>query len=225
MKVMALGLLAGALVATSANAAFVGINVVEVDLVAEYTAAGYTPAATDTDLSTVTAYHLIAQFDAPEMILGIGPATATTDTAFVDYDGTGAATEGIPSNSGGFIGIIGEIIVDSFWTINELQDPGGASSGVGGVPFPDFMDGSNSYANTEAGYGVTPVSGIGDAVNNGGVWEVLIAQIIVEGEGLVEGSVQFSTSGATIDADYAVPAPGALALLGLAGLASRRRRR
>jgi uncharacterized protein (TIGR03382 family) len=235
MKVKALGLLAGAVIATGANADFTGLSAVAVDLNTAWADAGIAVSPAQ-DTTGLIVWHVFANFDGlgtDNAILGIGAATVSTDTAFVDYDGLGGNTEGLPSTSLGFItGGFGQIAVDCFWTINQLAADGtlgGASSGVGGTPVPDFANGGNLYVNTDAGYGVTPVSGFGDAVNG----QVLIAQIVTQapaGDGTptggIELSVELSTSETTVDGFVStIPAPGALALLGLAGVASRRRRR
>jgi hypothetical protein len=232
MNHLAIALLTGACLAVPANADFTYATLELVDVVAEYTAAGYTPGEITVDLDSIIVFHLYANFDgagSDNGVLGIGAVSFATDSAFVDYDGTGAASEGIPSSSGGFIPLIGDLIIDSFVTINELQDPGGASSGIGGVPVPDFVNGANTYVNTDAGYGVTPVSGIGQPdVNN----QVLLAQIIIENPdgyqlnaNSLTGSFEISTYEETIQFPWIIPAPGALALLGVCGVTVRRPRR
>jgi hypothetical protein len=245
MKTTIIALLAGSCLAVSAQADFIGLGYRDADVVAEYNAQGYVVGPIVTDLSTVTVYELFAVFTAPDRVLGVGPVSMQTDTAFVNYDGIGAASDGLPSNSGDFIPMFGEIAVDSFLTIGELANPSGSSSAVGGNPIPDFADGASIYQNSGAGYGVSASSGIGEATYNPIIelWTVRIAQVIVENTssgdpGDLAVSFQLTLSSTTTTAfggglggppgSYYVPlipAPGALALLGLCGVTARRRRR
>lgn len=119
------------------------------------------------------------------------------------------------------------LMYDSWITIG-LEDQNDNALGSQGIDYGNFEAGGNLYTNDGAIY-VTPDESQGQEVGG----RVLIAQLTSAGQDSV---ISFSVSlqGSTADGsvwsesvsyDFAKPAPGALALLGLAGLAGRRRRR
>lgn len=228
------------LLTTGAHAAYTGLSVQEVDVLAEYTAAGYTPGPISIDLDTVNVYHVFAQFDNDTHgVVGVGGLIVNTDTAFVDYDGPGANEEGIPTEFGADIATNGDMIIDSFVTVNQLADPIGSTPAEGGFPFPDFVHGASSFVNGDpftsegaSGYGVPIIEPVTDVIDaGGGVWQVLVAQIIVvdpDGSGPLVGHISGDMSLASESEFFvteftSIPAPGALALLGLCGVFTRRR--
>lgn len=119
------------------------------------------------------------------------------------------------------------LMYDSWITIG-LEDQNDNALGSQGIDYGNFEAGGNLYTDDGAIY-VTPDESQGQEVGG----RVLIAQLTSAGQDSVisfTASLQGSTADGTVwsaDAsyDFAKPAPGALALLGLAGLAGRRRRR
>ena len=121
------------------------------------------------------------------------------------------------------LAVFSSLAYDSWVTIGAETDTGNALS-LQGVNF-----GSDPFVTTDNGsWYVTPDDAQGEEVGG----RVLIAQMTIAGGGSVDelyGNLSFqgkladgSNWGAT---DQWIPAPGALALLGLAGVAGRRRRR
>ncbi|MCH2148090.1 MAG: hypothetical protein MK095_01510 [Phycisphaerales bacterium] len=121
------------------------------------------------------------------------------------------------------LAVFSSLAYDSWVTIGAETDTGNALSiqsvNFGGDPFAQTDNGS---------WYVTPDDAQGEEVGG----RVLIAQLTIAGGGSVEdlyGNLNFQgklADGSNWGAvDQWIPAPGALALLGLAGIAGRRRRR
>ena len=115
---------------------------------------------------------------------------------------------------------------DSFVTIGLLHDDGDAMMHIG-IGWDDFEDNGGAIYTDNGTWFATPNEAQVQEVNG----RVLIAQFTTEGD--VSGclslqgkeedtSINWNAVGVCFDT---APAPGALALLGLAGLASRRRRK
>ena len=115
---------------------------------------------------------------------------------------------------------------DSFVTIGLLHDDGDQMMHIG-IDWDDFEDNGGDIWTDNGTWFATPNEPQVQEVNG----RVLIAQLTTEGD--VSGclslqgkeedtSINWNAVGVCFDT---VPAPGALALLGLAGLASRRRRK
>ena len=126
-----------------------------------------------------------------------------------------------------FVSMFPSLAYDSFVTIG-LLDNDGASNALNdiGIDFTDFAAGGTLSTDNGTWF-VTPDDVQGD--ESGG--RVLLGRFTIDG-GTLEGSVNLQgrdVNGTVWNADGvafgAIPAPGALALLGLAGLATRRRRK
>ena len=122
-------------------------------------------------------------------------------------------------------GAFPSLVHDSWVTIGLADSDGGNVLAQQGVDFTAFGD---EVTTSNGSWYVTPDDAQG--AENGG--RVLIAQLTLSGGGSdsdLYGSLNFQgkdADGNTWSAnDQWLPAPGALALLGLAGIAGRRRRR
>jgi hypothetical protein len=121
-----------------------------------------------------------------------------------------------------FLPIFPSLAYDSFVTIGLLDSTGNALNDIG-IDFTGFAAGG-ALSTDNGTWFVTPDDAQGD--ESGG--RVLLGRFTIDGGDLV-GSISLQgrdSTGTVWNADGVtwVPAPGALALLGLAGLASRRRR-
>lgn len=198
-------------VAGAANAAFTGVTVVESSLVTGF-----------------TTYQLFANFDDPtENLLAV---SANADFQPFSLEITGGS---IYNDGGGIAGLGFEDFAnpaagpgDSYVTIggNDGEFSPGflGNAGLGG---PAVITGSSLFQADNGGFfDNDPTS-----AEAGG--SVLFAQITIEdtATGLMTGTVDYNQSGGagpTSNGFTAVlPAPGAIALLGLAGLTGTRRRR
>lgn len=120
------------------------------------------------------------------------------------------------------------LVYDSWVTIGLEDQTGNALLDIG-IDFSDFEAGGGISTNNGSWF-ATPDD---PQVLAGSEMRVLIGQFTVYGSGHVSGvlNMQGKTAGGDnwvatgVAFDYAIPAPGALALLGLAGLAGTRRRR
>ena len=121
------------------------------------------------------------------------------------------------------LAVFSSLAYDSWVTIGAETDTGNALS-IQSVNF-----GGDPFASTDNGsWYVTPDDAQGEEVGG----KVLIAQLTIAGGGSADdlyGNLNFQgklADGSNWGAvDQWIPAPGALALLGLAGIAGRRRRR
>jgi hypothetical protein len=121
------------------------------------------------------------------------------------------------------LAVFSSLAYDSWVTIGAETDTGNALS-IQSVNFGD-----DPFASTDNGsWYVTPDDAQGEEVGG----KVLIAQLTIAGGGSADdlyGNLNFQgklADGSNWGAvDQWIPAPGALALLGLAGIAGRRRRR
>jgi MYXO-CTERM domain-containing protein len=111
------------------------------------------------------------------------------------------------------------------WVTIGLEDMDGNALSQQGVDFSNFGD---EVTTSNGSWYVTPDDAQGDEIGG----RVLIAQLTMSGGGSdsdLYGNLNFQgklADGSTWTAtDQWLPAPGALALLGLAGIAGRRRRR
>ena len=123
-----------------------------------------------------------------------------------------------------FLPIFPSLAYDSFVTIGLTDSAGNALNNIG-IDFTGFAAGGTLSTDNGTWF-VTP----DDAQGNESGGRVLLGRFTIDG-GALEGSVNLQgrdSSGTVWSAEgisfSTIPAPGALALLGLAGLASRRRR-
>ena len=121
-----------------------------------------------------------------------------------------------------FLPIFPSLAYDSFVTIGLTDSTGNALNNIG-IDFTGFAAGGTLSTDNGTWF-VTP----DDAQGNESGGRVLLGRFTIDGGELV-GSINLQgrdSSGTVWNADGVwIPAPGALALLGLAGLASRRRRK
>ena len=124
-----------------------------------------------------------------------------------------------------FLPIFPSLAYDSFVTIGLTDSTGNVLNNIG-IDFTGFAAGGTLSTDNGTWF-VTP----DDAQGNESGGRVLLGRFTIDG-GDLEGSVNLQgrdSSGTVWNADglsfSTIPAPGALALLGLAGLAVRRRRK
>ena len=172
--------------------------------------------------------------DAADVVLNVYNlqlVAAAQVSYFQSFTGTGW----LPNNLGGPFDTAALRSADSFVTIGGFAAGGmaeqapGAGSGTG--LDPNFGGNSAAYPGNLAGwYNSSPPSLNGQVIDNDGTLGVLVGRFAYDGEFNLEGSALevtwnqgLGTPG--VQAGFIVtPAPGALALLGLAGIAGRRRR-
>ena len=157
------------------------------------------------------------------------------DAGQVNYFQSFTGTGWLPTNLGGPFDTAALRSADSFVTMGGFAAGGmaeqapGAGSGTG--LDPNFGGNNADYPGNLAGwYNSSPPSLNGQVVDNDGTLGVLIGRFAYDGEFSLEGSALETTwnqglGTAGAQAGFIVtPAPGALALLGLASIAGRRRR-
>jgi hypothetical protein len=243
-KAFALAGAAGAFVISGmASAAYVGMGGPD-DLNMGLTAELVDPVAEGWDLlgydaGALDTYRVYANFDENGgAITAIGAADlvfelGSRDGAFVN---SAFGSDFAPNPL--FTGAFPDLLWDTFATIGET-----VATGAGGVPLttasPGFNDGPGgaqafgmvgNFTMLNSGWFVAGFPDVGNAVNG----QVLVAQLTVaDGVGVFGTNWRVSgidETGASFDIisnfdSQFIPAPGAIALLGLAGLVSGRRRR
>ena len=231
-KFFALSGLTGAfVVASAASAAFTGISWSEVDSAAlGWDAAGYDPAALDT-------YRVYAAFDDNlGLVTGVGDIQDEIDFSLTSTDGafwnsTNAGAGDLPPNPG-FFPVFADLQWDTFVTIGAAAEETPVTNAAPGFS-SQAMGLAGDFILDDTGWFASGFPEQGNAVDG----KVLIAQITVAaGVGVdgrnwrVSGLAEQGNGESAYDmfADFsipAIPAPGVLALLGVAGLVSTRRRR
>ncbi|UCD76783.1 MAG: hypothetical protein JSV91_07610 [Phycisphaerales bacterium] len=227
MKVKILSVLAGAaMLAGIANAEYKGLWTEE-----------YTNAAYEAPPNTIT-FRLYATFDNDlDQLTGMGGSAAEpwelyTTTAFYNDETAGSHW----AHNAFFDDFIDFLHYDSYWTIGTDDSEAGAPLGIAFPGEQPIWDATHWFAN-DGGVFRTPEDPL-----SFGVWDpdlelytVLIGNFTMDllpgaaGE-YAYGAVKMNmvSDGAQLniyeDILVPIPAPGALALLGLAGLVSRRRR-
>lgn len=245
-KAFALAGATGALLVSGmASAAFTGLSAVAVDSAAEgWDSLGY---------AGLTTYRIYANFDGLGQITAVGAADLPFEMGSRDGSFVNSAFGSDFAPNPLFTGVAPDTLWDTFVTIGETvaSGPGGVPVTAGS---PGFNDGDNGeqalglvgdFTMFNAGWFVSGFPAIGDSapytgldptletddvVNGNGV---LVAQLTVA-EGIGVFGLNWRVSGLDENGDEFViisgfdsqiPAPGALALLGLAGFVSGRRRR
>jgi hypothetical protein len=217
MKMKALCALGATLAAgTAANAAFQGLTW------ENYVGAGWVA----NGFSGLSAWRIYADFDSPDdfLVSVFGSpdnpmSVSSSDGMFFNSAVANSLTAPMPLTPA-----IWSNQWDTYVTIGldtAIGDATGTSPGfeteVGGL--------MGDFTTSNAAWFITPVDPQGDAGNYAGN-DVLIAQFVTADTAYAMGTVslQFEGGVQALDQTFATPAPGALALLGLAGLAGRRRR-
>ena len=172
--------------------------------------------------------NVYANFDGDgDRLLSIGFADVTSSTGAFWQHQLGLDTAPLDF----LIPIDPLVAYDSFVSIGVKVNVGGTD---GTTPDPDFNSSMfNNDGHLVGGwFNNNPDNGQGDPVN----LQVLIAQLVIQNPGAndsIGGSLTVFWKdgddgmiiGSDVSFNHPVPAPGALALLGIAGLAGRRRRR
>jgi len=231
MKVKTLSVLAGLggslLLGSAANAAFTGLVAETKD--ASDTTGWNNPAL---DLFVCNVYM---QFSDP---MDVGYAVAGTPNTPMSITANGASTfyqnafGGDTAPSAALVAAFPSLAFDTFLTWNHKLDDGDPATPGFSPGFPGFV--GNFLGGTNLGWFVTPNSPLAVPDASG---RVLIAQLTIDvatepGATGISGSmlVQWddpngNTTQQSASFDHPIPAPGALALLGMAGLMGTRRRR
>ena len=219
MKMKALCALGATLAAaTAANAAYTGLSY-EAVADANWTANGFTG---------LTAWRIYANFSDPaDMLIAVfgspaNPMTITSTDGLFHNDGTFDSLTA-PVDYTGSPFFLWSNQWDTYVTIGTTDNAGDATGLT-----PNFAaevgDLAGDFTTDNASWYITPVDPQGIAGADG---RVLLAQFVVAEGQNVEGwiSLQDGSGAQHLDQYFYTPAPGALALLGLAGLAGYRRRR
>ena len=226
MKTCALGLGLATIVAATASADITGAYVVSYSVTAEdFGGASVSVNVQDLYLSSDDAADVVLN------VYNLQLVAAAQVSYFQSFTGTGWQ----PTNLSGPFDTAALRSADSFVTMGGFAAGGmaeqapGAGSGTG--LDPNFGGNNANYPGNLAGwYNSSPPSLNGQVVDNDGTLGVLIGRFAYDGDFSLEGSALevtwnqgLGTPG--VQAGFIVtPAPGVLALLGLAGLSGRRRR-
>ena len=172
-------------------------------------------------------YRLFVNLDAGARVDAVYGNAANTLTiavdggSFVQSGFAGATSQG---NNSAFWAMFPSMEYDSLVTIGLLDAAGNALGDIG-IDFSNFEAGG-ALVTDNGSWFVTPDDAQGAEIGG----QVLIGQFTVTAGASITGQVSLQgkdADGNTWNADGVtwVPAPGAIALLGMAGLAGRRRRR
>jgi len=194
-------------------------------------------------------YRLYAMLDAGDRldaVAGNGEQNLTLSSTGSFYQNDAGGPTSLAINSA-FFSFVPSLEWDSYVTVGALHADGfpygnNALNDVGMVW--DGFEAGGDLSSDNGTWFVTPDQPQGEAIEHSGLfgdvtgsgYGVLIAQVTVLGGGDYAGEFSGLLQGKTASGDTwqasvngfqfgAIPAPGALALLGLAGIAGRRRRR
>jgi hypothetical protein len=220
VKTFALAGLTGSLLAAGAvTAGFSGLELVE-----DFRGPGGVWDANNYGAQNLTTYRLYANFDGlgDDGVLAVfgqpgDPAIFESSDGLFHNDALGGLTAPLDLTGAGLWGNQW----DTYVTIGKTSSAGDATGVSPGFATATNSLGSN-WSNDNAGWFVTP----DDAQSIG--THVFIAQLVVAAGETVSGQVNILTRDNETFKGLvfpAVPAPGALALLGLAGMTGTRRRR
>ena len=170
-----------------------------------------------------TTYHIYANMadgDRLDAVYGDGDNALTIDGSFYQNAFGDNTSAGI---NPALIAVFPSLAFDSWVTIGLEDMTGNALANIG-IDWTGFM-GGGGISTADGAWYVTPDDAQGDAVGG----QVLIAQLTVNdgnsptGFVNLQGKLADGSSWSAVNQTW-VPAPSVLALLGLAGLAGRRRR-
>jgi len=189
---------------------------------------------------TYRIYAMMDMGDRLDAVAGNSEQNLSLTTTGTFYQNASGGATSLAINSA-FFDFVPSLEWDSYVTIGALYSNGEPfdSNNMNdvGMDWSNFETGGDLEANNGTWF-VTPDQAQGEAIAHaglGGDYGVLIAQVTVMDGGEIAGTFSGLLQGKTAAGDTwqegvngfeygAVPAPGALALLGLAGLAGRRRR-
>jgi MYXO-CTERM domain-containing protein len=218
MNLNASAIIVGLGLAASANAAYTGLAI-ETYVGAEWVAQGYTG---------LTTYRLYAEFDDPTDVLiavngsSLGAMEMHSDSGTF-FNDTSILSGGLKPGPGGIPGFF-SVAWDS-WFALDYDTPGGGAMQLSPGFATEVGGLAGDFSTTNAAWFVTPADAPQGEADGG---RVLIAQLTVGAGEDVWGTINLQDGDAVgyLGEEFTtVPAPGALALLGLAGLAGGRRRR
>lgn len=218
--------------------------------VAAFAMAGTASAAFQGIASTVanvgdqgTTYRIYAQMDMGDRLDAVA-GNGSQNLALTSVDGFYQNANGGPTSkeiNSNFFAFVPSLEWDSYVTVGALYQDGSTVGGENalnnvGIDWSAFEAGGDLETDNGTWF-VTPDKQQGEAIDHGGDigYGVLIAQVTTtDNGGTFSGLLQGKdANGDTWSANVSgaaygggdIPAPGALALLGLAGVAGRRRRR
>ena len=200
-----------AMIAAGSTTAFAGFQGISIDQ-AENGMAGLTTYRVYVDIDA--GGEVDAVYGDGDSALSIQSSTSFYQNAYGDYGTPNAA----------LFFVFPSLEFDSFVTIGLLDDATDAMMDIG-IDWTDFEDNGGAIYTDNGTWFATPDEAQVREVNG----RVLIAQLTTDGDltGVVnlQGKNADLTNWNALGVELVVPAPGAIALLGLAGVASRRRRK
>jgi len=177
-------------------------------------------------MAGLTTWRIYAGVDAGGAVFAIYGDDSNTLSVSSDNGFYQNAVGGYSAPNAALFGFFPSLEFDSFVTIGLLDDAGNAMLDIG-IVWDDFLGGGNISTDNGTWF-ATPADAQVNEVNG----RVLVGQFTVGDSDHVFGSMNFqgknadgsnwTSAGVLFDT---APAPGALALLGLAGIAARRRRK
>ena len=176
-------------------------------------------------MAGLTTWRIYAGVDAGGAVFAIYGDDSNTLSVSSDNGFYQNAVGGYSAPNSALFGFFPSLEFDSFVTIGLLDDAGNAMLDIG-IVWDDFLGGGNISTDNGTWF-ATPADAQASEVGG----RVLVGQFTVGDSDHVFGSMNFqgATAGGVVwNADgelFDTPAPGALALLGLAGIAARRRRK
>lgn len=244
MKVKAMSALAGLggalIMSSAANAAFVGVALESTDAYfMAHPNAGVQAAWAGGGNAAYDIYRLYANFNSNTAADRVNAFFGEVGTPMTVNVVGGTFYNAVDGHGGHFNLPSGVSPANQAWdtyvTINGLPSGGSASLTPGFDLETNNLGSSGSsfssenaavYVDPSQAQGLAVATAAGQAPAPPGIFRVLIAQFTVTAGGLIQGVGGLNVNGQNVQIAFSnVPAPGALALLGLAGLVGSRRRR